>query len=142
MYTGYLDVIQVIYYIFEEEPAAEILPVAKKSNVGVIIWVAFDEGMLTGKYSAESTFSEGDFRNNYFDDDRLSRAVERVELIKNEIKGSGLTMPQGALKFPLCHESVSTVIPWIRNNYQANANSAVSDLEDLSETLIVERIMV
>ena len=136
MRKGYVDVIQVIYNIFEQEPAAEILPVAKECNVGVIVRVAFDEGVLTGKYKANSKFDEGDFRNNYFEGDRLARAVARVEKIKEEIKGTNLTMPQLALKFPLSHEAVSTVIPGIRNNKQAIANTAVSDLNNLSEDLL------
>ena len=136
MRKGYLDVIQVIYNIFEQEPAAEILPVAKENNVGVILRVAFDEGVLTGKYKADSTFGDGDFRNSYFKGDRLERAVKRVDKIKEEIKDTDLTMPQLALKFPLAHDAVSTVIPGMRNRKQALANSAVSDLDNLSDDLI------
>lgn len=136
MRNGYLDVIQVIYNIFEQEPAAELLPVAKECNVGVIVRVAFDEGVLTGKYKADSTFPEGDFRNKYFEGDRLFRAVSRVEKIKEEIKDTELGMPEVALKFALSHEAVSTVIPGIRNEKQAIANTAVSDLDDLSEDLL------
>ena len=35
---------QVIYNIFEQEPAAELLPVALEHKVGIIVRVAFDEG--------------------------------------------------------------------------------------------------
>ena len=136
MRQGYLDVIQVIYNIFEQEPAAEILPVAKENNVGVIVRVAFDEGVLTGKYKTDSTFGEGDFRNSYFEGDRLERAVKRVDKIKEEIKDTDLTMPQLALKFPLSNDAVSTVIPGMRNKKQALANSAVSDLDNLSYDLV------
>ncbi len=136
MRSGHVDVIQVIYNIFEQEPAAGILPIAKENNVGVMVRVAFDEGVLTGKYKADSKFGEGDFRNSYFEGDRLSRAVARVEKIEDEIKDTDLTMPQLALKFPLAHEAVSAVIPGIRNNYQALANTAVSDLAPLSDDLL------
>lgn len=136
MRKGYIDVIQVIYNIFDQEPAAEILPVAKEYNVGVIVRVAFDEGVLTGKYKPDSKFGEGDFRNSYFEGDRLARAVARVEKIKDELKGTNLTMPQLALKFPLSHGAVSTVIPGIRNNKQAIANTAISNLDNLSEDLL------
>ena len=79
MLNGHVDVIQVIYNIFEQEPVAGILLVAKENNVGVMVRVAFDEGVLTGKYKAESKFGEGDFRNSYFEGDRLGRAVERFK---------------------------------------------------------------
>lgn len=140
MRRGYLDVVQVIYNIFEQNPAAELLPVAQEHNVGIIVRVVFDEGVLTGKYTAESTFPDDDFRNNYFAGDRLERAVRRVDAIKEAVADSGLTMPQLALKFGLSHPAVSAVIPGIRNLYQAEANTAVSDLPALSEdTLTVLR---
>jgi len=136
MRKGYLDVIQVIYNIFEQEPAAEILPVALECKVGVIVRVAFDEGVLTGKYHAESTFGKGDFRNKYFEGDRLARAVARVEKIKKEIQDYELSMPELALKFSLSHKGVSSVIPGMRNKNQAIANTAVSNLDDLFEDLL------
>ena len=85
MRGGWLDAVQVIYNIFEQEPAAEFLPVAIEHRVGVIVRVAFDEGSLTGKFTAQTKFSEGEFRNNYFAGDRLARTVKRVEKIKAAI---------------------------------------------------------
>jgi aryl-alcohol dehydrogenase-like predicted oxidoreductase len=136
MRKGYLDVIQVIYNIFEQEPAAELLTVARENNVGVIVRVAFDEGVLTGKYTTDSTFPEGDFRRNYFAGDRLARAVERVEAIKKDIQDTDYTMPQVALLFCLAHPAVSTVIPGMRNVQQAKANTGVSELPPLSDELL------
>lgn len=137
MRRGYLDTVQVIYNIFEQEPAAELLPTALEHNVGIIVRVAFDEGILTGKYTKDTEFPKGDFRRRYFAGDRLERAVDRVEEIKKEIKDTDLTMPQLALKYVLMHPAVSTVIPGIRNVYQAEANTAVADLPDLSENLLL-----
>jgi aryl-alcohol dehydrogenase-like predicted oxidoreductase len=136
MKEGYLDTIQVIYNIFEQEPAAELLPIAAETNVGVIIRVAFDEGILTGKYTKGHAFPEDDFRSKYFQGDRLSRAVERVDRIKAEISGTNYTMPQVALKFALDHPAVGTVITGIRNKKQAEMNIAVSDLPNLTGDLV------
>lgn len=136
MRQGYLDVVQVIYNIFEQEPAAELLPAALEHNVGVLVRVVFDEGILTGKYTTESTFPDGDFRRNYFAGDRLERAVNRVQKIEADIADSGLTMPQVALKFALAHPAVSTIIAGIRNVQQAEANVAASDGVALTAELI------
>lgn len=138
MRNGLVDTVQVIYNIFEQEPAAEFLPVALEHNVGVIVRVAFDEGILTGKYNAESKFPPDDVRSRYFGGDRLERAVNRVQKINDVVKKTGLTLPQAALKFALSHNAVSTVIPGIRNVNQAELNTAVSDLSDLSEELILK----
>jgi len=137
MREGYLDTVQVIYNIFEQEPAAELLPEAIKNDVGIIVRVVFDEGVLTGKYRADSTFPEDDFRNYYFAGDRLERAVNRVKRIKEKIDGLDLKMAQVALKFGLSHDAVSTIIAGIRNVQQAEMNCTVSGLPDLPEELLI-----
>lgn len=136
MRRGYLDTVQVIYNLFEQEPAAELLPVAQESNVGIIVRVVFDEGVLTGKYTQDSKFPEGDFRNTYFAGDRLERAVRRADKIQEEIADSDYTLPQVALKFALAHPATSSVIPGIRSIQQADANIAVSDMPDLPEAML------
>ena len=135
MKNGYVDVVQLIYNIFEQEPVAELLPQAQQHQIGTIIRVVFDEGALTGKFVYETTFAADDFRCNYFAGDRLYRTVERVEKIKQDIKDTGLTMPQVALRFVLDHPAVGTVIPGIRNSSQAEQNVFVSELPPLSETV-------
>jgi aryl-alcohol dehydrogenase-like predicted oxidoreductase len=137
MRQGYIDTVQVIYNIFEQEPVAELLPEALKNNVGIIVRVVFDEGVLTGKYNADSTFPEEDFRNYYFAGDRLERAVKRVNRIKEKVEGLDLNMAEVALKYGLSHDAVSTIIAGIRNVYQAEMNCAVSELPDLPEDLLI-----
>ena len=137
MRDGMIDVLQVIYNICEQEPAAQILPVALETGTGIIVRVAFDEGILTGKYAGNEEFGQGDFRRNYFAGDRLKRGVKRTEKIKTEFKESGYSMPELALKFAMSHEAVSTVIPGIRNQNQALQNTMVSDLPEISEELLI-----
>lgn len=136
MRSGWIDSVQVIYNFFEQEPAAELLDVAMEHGVGVIVRVAFDEGVLTGKFTADSCFPTDDFRSSYFAGDRLGRAVRRAEAIREDIAGTNLTMAQAALKFVLAHPAVSTIITGIRNVAQAEANCASSDLPDLAPDLL------
>jgi aryl-alcohol dehydrogenase-like predicted oxidoreductase len=137
MREGLIDAVQVIYNIFEQEPAAQLLPVALETGTGIIVRVAFDEGVLTGKYKGSETFEQDDFRRNYFAGDRLARSVKRVEKIKEEFRDSGYTMSQLALKFALAHPAVSTVIPGIRNREQALMNTEVASLPDLHDEILV-----
>jgi aryl-alcohol dehydrogenase-like predicted oxidoreductase len=135
MKDGWVDAVQVIYNIFEQEPAAELLPVAKEKGVGIIVRVAFDEGSLTGKFTDQTAFGKDDFRSRYFAGDRLPRTVARVDKIKHDLEGTGLTMPQAALQFALKPDAVSTVIPGIRSIAQAEANCAVSSLPPMPDDL-------
>jgi len=81
----------------------------------------------------------GNLTNEFFQfaEDRLSRTVERAERIKNEIKETKMTLPEVALKFALSHPAVSTVVVGMRNAQHAAVNTAVSDLPDLSDELLL-----
>lgn len=61
----------------------------------------FDEGVLTGKFKADTQFPSGDFRSSFFAGDRLGRAVQRAEAIREDISSTGFTMAQASLKFVL-----------------------------------------
>ncbi len=136
MRGGWVDAVQVIYNLFDQEPAAELLDEAKECGVGIIVRVAFDEGALTGKFTSETKFAADDFRAKYFEGDRLGRAIAHAGEIKKDLAGTGYTMPQAALKWVLAHPAVSTVIPGIRNVAQAEANCGVSDLPAMPDTLV------
>jgi aryl-alcohol dehydrogenase-like predicted oxidoreductase len=135
MRGGWVDVVQVIYNIFEQEPAAELLPAAAETGTGIIVRVVFDEGSLTGKWTKDTKFPEGDFRRSYFEGDRLGRAIDRAARVAREVEGTGYTLPQAALAFALSHSAVGTVIPGMRNLLQAEANCGVSDLPAMTPEL-------
>jgi len=137
MRGGWLDSVQIIYNLFEQEPAAELLAVAKTTGVGVIVRVVFDEGALTGKFTEKTAFPSDDFRARYFEGDRLPRVLTRIEAIRQDLAETRYTLAQAALKFALAHPAVSTVIPGIRNAAQATANCEVCELPDLSPELLV-----
>lgn len=136
MRGGWVDSVQVIYNLFEQEPAAELLDVARECGVGIIVRVVFDEGALTGKFTAATKFAADDFRAKYFEGDRLARVVAHTEEVRKDLAGSGYTLPQAALKWALAHPAVSTVIPGMRNAAQAQANCEVSDLPAMPEPLV------
>ena len=81
-------------------------------------------------------FPPGDFRASYFAGDRLARTLQRVAEIERDLKDSGYSLPQAALKFVLGHPAVSTVIPGIRTVAQAEANCSVSGLPEMPESLL------
>ncbi len=136
MRGGWVDSVQVIYNIFDQEAAAELLDVAQECGVGIIVRVAFDEGVLTGKFTADTKFAPDDFRAKYFEGDRLGRAVAHAEAVRADLAGTGYTLAQAALKFVLAHPAVSTVIPGMRTVAQAEANCAVSDLPAMPAALV------
>jgi aryl-alcohol dehydrogenase-like predicted oxidoreductase len=135
MRAGLVDSVQLIYNIFEQEPAGYLLPLAQELNIAVIVRVAFDESALTGKLTAHTQFAEDDFRRAYFSGDRLERTVRRVDKIKQVVAGHEPDMPTAALKFALKPAAVSTVIAGIRNPQQAQMNCAVGEQPPMSDEL-------
>jgi aryl-alcohol dehydrogenase-like predicted oxidoreductase len=135
MRNGWLDAVQVIYNIFEQEPQAEFFPVAAEHKVGVIVRVPFDESALTGKLTPQTTFAPGDFRAAYFAGDRLERTVRRVEKVREIVGNQEKDLATAALKFCLKPAAVSTVIPGIRNEKQAEANCSVGYQPPMSDEL-------
>jgi len=49
MAEGLVEAVEVIYNVFEQEPAAELSPVAAQKVVGVIARMPFDEETFTAK---------------------------------------------------------------------------------------------
>jgi len=134
--------VQIIFNMFRHKPADEFFAKAKEKGVGIICRVPLASGLLTGKFSKDSTFAENDHRNfnrngEAFDkgetfsgvDFELGlKAVEELE----EIKPEGLTMAQFALKWILMHDAVSCVIPGGKKPWQVRDNVAASEADDLS----------
>jgi aryl-alcohol dehydrogenase-like predicted oxidoreductase len=77
--TGLVDVVQVIYNIFDQDPEDQLFPVCRELNIGIIARVPLDEGSLGGKLTADTRFSPEDWRARYFGPENLPETVARVE---------------------------------------------------------------
>ncbi|MFF4192087.1 aldo/keto reductase [Nonomuraea sp. NPDC001831] len=135
--TGLIDVIQVIYNIFDQAPEDELFDRALREGVGIIARVPFDEGTLTGTLTADSTWPPEDWRSTYFGPENLGPSVERAERLKAAMP-EGLSLPEVALRFVLHHPAVSTVIPGMRRPAHVRANLGVSDGRPLDPDLLSE----
>lgn len=113
--SGLVDVVQVIYNVFDQSPEDALFPAVEAANVGVIARVPFDEGALTGKVRPETTFPEGDFRNGYFGGERKREVWERVQAIARDLDIGEDRLAEIALRFCLTHPAVTTAIPGMRS---------------------------
>jgi aryl-alcohol dehydrogenase-like predicted oxidoreductase len=135
--SGLIDVVQVIYNIFDQNPKDELFPACSEMNVGVIARVPFDEGTLTGTLTKDTRWPEGDWRNTYFVPENLIPSVERADALKPLIP-EGMTMPEMALKFILGEPTVSTIIPGMRRAGHVKSNLGASDSGMLPPALMKE----
>jgi aryl-alcohol dehydrogenase-like predicted oxidoreductase len=130
--TGLIDVVQVIYNIFDQGAARTLFPLCIKENIGVLARVPLDEGGLTGKIDADTTFPPGDFRESYFSGDRKRQVAEHVAALRRDLS-DGADLPETALRFCLSHPAISSVIPGMRSVRHVEANAALSDRGPLPE---------
>jgi aryl-alcohol dehydrogenase-like predicted oxidoreductase len=137
--AGHVDAVETVYNIFDQNPALELLPLAREHDVAVVARSPFDEGALTGKMTAGTTFPEGDVRRDYFRGDRLAKTLDRVEAIRRDMetvsRGTERDLASVALRFVLRSPSVAATIPGIRSVAQAEANVSASDQPPLSDEL-------
>ena len=137
LHTGLVDVVQVIYNIFDQAPEDKLFPVCQELNIGVIARVPFDEGSLGGKMTLKTRFPKDDWRSLYFGPENLKNTIPRVEKLRKIIP-SGMTLPEMALRFILSHSAVSTTIPGMRKPDHVRQNIAASDAGPLDESLLAE----
>jgi aryl-alcohol dehydrogenase-like predicted oxidoreductase len=113
--TGLLDVIQVRYNLLEREAEKLLFPNAIKFGVGVIVRIPLLFGLLTGKFSRSSKFSEEDHRKNNLSPEKLEKYLSQFEAMQPQLdeihKRTGATAGQIALAFTISHPACHTVIP-------------------------------
>jgi aryl-alcohol dehydrogenase-like predicted oxidoreductase len=135
--SGLIDAVQVIYNIFDQNPEDELLPLCEDLNIGVIVRVPFDEGMLTGNIRKDTKFPKDDWRSTYFVPENLESSVEHVDRLRPMVP-EGMTMAEMALRFILCNKTVSTIIPGMRRTQHVKTNIATSDGKSLPQDVLVD----
>jgi aryl-alcohol dehydrogenase-like predicted oxidoreductase len=133
--SGVVDSVQVVYNIFDQDPEDELFPYCQEHDIAVIARVPFDEGSLTGTLTTSTRWPEGDWRNLYFQPERLPETVERVERLR-AVLPADMSLPELALRFVLHHPAVTTTIPGMRRPAHVRANLAASDGRALPAELI------
>ena len=133
--SGLVDVVQVIYNIFDQAPEDKLFALCQELDVGVIARVPLDEGSLGGKMTPQTRFPDDDWRAMYFGPNNLMPTLERVGRLQAVLPAS-LTLPQMALRFILSHPVVSTIIVGMRQADHVRQNIAMSDAGPLDPDLL------
>jgi len=134
--------IQIILNAFRLKPLDEVLPAAQEKGVGIIVRVPLASGLLSGRYTKQTTFAPDDHRNynrhgEAFDQGEtfsgvdfetgVTAAGEFSELAQS----AGLEPATAALAWLAQRPGVTTVIPGARNVAQARANAAAGSVAPL-----------
>lgn len=137
--------LQVIFNIFRQKPAEELLPRAASQGVGIIVRLPLASGLLAGKITRATSFRPDDHRHFNRDGAAFNvgetfaglgqaRGVDASERVA-ALLPQGMTMAQMALRWILDHPEVSVVIPGASSPQQVLANVSAAGLPPLDPAL-------
>jgi aryl-alcohol dehydrogenase-like predicted oxidoreductase len=101
--------LQSEYSMWWREPEAEILPLLEELGIGFVPFSPLGKGFLTGRFDAETTFGEDDFRSTVprFSPEALKANQALAHLVADLAAEKGVTPAQIALGWLLARK------PWI-----------------------------
>jgi aryl-alcohol dehydrogenase-like predicted oxidoreductase len=137
--------LQVIFNVFRQTPIDALFDECRAKGVAVIVRLPLASGLLSGKYTPDTTFAANDHRSFNRNGERFNvgetfaglgfegglAAVEKLR----PLVPAGMSMGEFALRWCLDHEAVTTIIPGARNPDQARRNAAASNLPPLPAEL-------
>ena len=136
--------VQIILNAFRRKPLDEVLPAARAAGVGIIARVPLASGLLSGRYTHETSFAADDHRTynrhgEAFDAGETFSGVDfdtGVDAAREfaALAPAGATPAQAALRWVVQQPGVSTVIPGARNATQAEQNAAAAALPPFSDS--------
>ena len=140
-----LSSLQIIFNIFRQKPIDVLFPKAREKGVALIVRLPLASGLLSGRLTAATEFSDQDHRKYNRNGEAFNVGetfaglpYETGVALADELKmfvPAELSMAQMAQRWILDHDAVSVVIPGASRPEQARANATVSDLQPLSPEL-------
>ena len=142
-----VQTVQIIYNIFRQRPADLFFAEAVRKSVGILARVPLASGLLTGKFTLDSTFPEDDHRNYNREGEAFDRGetfagvdfesgVKAAEALR-AYKPEDVSMAQMALRWILMSNAVTCAIPGAKRPAHIEDNVAAADLPPLSPEAMV-----
>lgn len=134
--------VQIILNAFRRKPLDEALPAAVEAGVGIIARVPLASGLLSGRYTRETTFAATDHRSfnrhgeafdvgETFSGVDYEVGVDTAARFAELARAAGLEPATAALAWVAQQPGVTTVIPGARNPEQAQANASAGSVGPL-----------
>ena len=142
-----VQTVQIIYNIFRQRPADLFFKEAQRKGVGILARVPLASGLLTGKFTLDTTFPEDDHRNfnregEAFDQGETFAGVDFESGVKaaealRAYKPEDVSMAQMALRWILMDDAVTCAIPGAKRPAHIKDNTAAADLPPLPPEAMV-----
>lgn len=134
---GNCSVVEVDYSMLNRAAESDLLPYCQEQGIGVLVRGPLRKGLLSGKYTAGSVFSD-DVRSDWNEGQgrraQFEREVAAVERLKGEF-APGAEMVTTALRYVISHPAAPVAIPGAKSPDQARMNAAAGERELSGEEL-------
>lgn len=125
---------------------AELVALCERENLACINRGPLAMGLLTGKYTPDSTFPANDVRGayspdwmKYFKKGKMSEEFHKqLEQIREILTSEGRTLAQGALAWLWARSPMTIPIPGFKNTRQVEQNAGAMQFGPLSEVQVEE----
>ncbi|MCA9970149.1 MAG: aldo/keto reductase [Anaerolineales bacterium] len=113
--------------------APEMLALCAEEDLASINKQPLNAGLLTGKFTPETTFPEDDGRHGVdFSSERLRQRLQQIDDLRAVLTSGGRTMAQGALAWIWARSPRTIPIPGFKNTRQVAENAAAMSFGRLS----------
>ena len=120
----HVDTLQPPLSLIQRSVLDEVLPWCRAHGTGVIVYSPLQSGLLTGRWTRErvDALDRGDWRrrSNQFTEERLSRNLELVELLRPIAARLGCSLAELAIAWALAQPGVSGAIVGARSPEQVD----------------------
>lgn len=108
-----------------------LFPVLEELGVGFVAFSPMANGFLTGKYTADSKFSQDDYRSAMpqFTAEAVQKNQELLELLNQLAESKNATPAQISLAWMLCRKPYIVPIPGTRKISRLTENAGAADIE-------------
>jgi len=133
---GRLAAVQLDYSLLNRKPEADLLPWCQQHEVATIIRGPLAQGLLAGKFDAETRFTDS-VRTKWNEGSGREQFLKRLKTVEalKFLERPGQTLAQAALRFVLAHPAVTVAIPGAKSPDQARANAEAGDASLTAEEL-------
>jgi aryl-alcohol dehydrogenase-like predicted oxidoreductase len=120
--SGAIDAVQLMYNVFDQGAAAELLPLCEAHAVGVVVRSPLYFGALAPAFAREPLFAEDDWRRAYFYDQHRWETAERIQAMVSLVEPLDRSITDMALRFSLSPREVSTIAVGMSHRAHLEAN--------------------
>jgi aryl-alcohol dehydrogenase-like predicted oxidoreductase len=123
------------------ENSQALLKLCEHLGLAVIARRPLGMGLLTGKFTADSTFAENDMRRRFgwdFRAGKQARQLQQLEALQEVLTRDGRSVAQGALGYILAKSPVAIPIPGFKTREQVDENAATLLYGPLSDDQVSE----